>query len=110
MSTIFDDETAAHVRSDYRELLEDGLSGAKATDSLIDDYEELLADEDQAALVWLGLAAAQLELGQVEQRVKEKALEAIESGTVVEPRRRRLPENVREQRQSALTELKQRLA
>ena len=110
MTMIFDDETAANVRTDYRDLLDDGLSGARATDTLIDDYEELLADDEQAPMVWIGLAATQLELGQVEPRVREKAMEAIQSGAAVAPKRRPLSETAREQREAALSELREQLA
>jgi hypothetical protein len=109
MSTIFDDETAASVRDDYRGLLDDGYSAPKATEELIDDYEELLADDDEAPMVWLGLAAAQLEQGQLQPQVKEKALEAIETGAATAPTRRPLSEIRREHRAAAVAELRDAL-
>lgn len=75
---IFSDDTACDVRSDYRELLEDGVADAEATSRVIADYQHL--DEDEAHVLWLALAAAQAALGRLDEAVKTEALRVIEDG------------------------------
>lgn len=75
---IFSDDTACDVRSDYRELLEDGVADAEATSRVIGDYQHL--DEDDAHVLWLALAAAQAALGRLDEAVKTEALRVIDDG------------------------------
>jgi hypothetical protein len=110
MSSIFLDKTAAGVRSDLHELIGDGYAGERAAEELIDDYAEILDDPDDGPMFWVGLAAAQLELGHVDQHVREKALEVIASGALLTPRRRPLSADSLGERQAALAELREQLA
>ena len=64
---IFSDDTACDIRSDYRELLEDGVGDAEATRRVIADYQHL--DQDEAHVLWLALAAAQAALGRLDEAV-----------------------------------------
>lgn len=76
---IFSDDIACDIRSDYRELLEDGVADADATLRVLADYQRL--DEDEAHVLWLALAAAQAALGRLDDTVKAEALRIIADGT-----------------------------
>lgn len=79
-TALFSDDTARDVREEYRELVGDGLSGPLATDSLLDEWRPLLDDPDVAPVFWLSLADTQWQCGRLEERVKQKAIEVIDSG------------------------------
>jgi hypothetical protein len=76
---IFADDIAADVRDDYRELVGDGLAPADATDRLLEAWAEVLADPESATVVWLALAATQVRVGRLEPRVRDHALEVIDT-------------------------------
>lgn len=73
---IFDDDDAADVKEDYRDLVADGNSGEQATDILLNKWKSDLED----TVFWLALAATQWACGRLEDRVKSHALEIISSG------------------------------
>lgn len=73
---IFSDDTACDIRSDYRELLEDGVDDAEATLQVISEYQHL--GDDEVHLLWLALAAAQSALGRLDESVKAEALRVID--------------------------------
>ena len=73
---IFSDDTACDIRSDYRELLEDGVDDAEATRRVISEYQHL--GDDEVHVLWLALAAAQSALGRLDQSVKAEALRVID--------------------------------
>lgn len=79
---IFSDDTACDVRTDYRELLEDGHDDNKAMRLVIAKYEHL--NEDEAHILWLALAAAQTALGRLDAKVKDEALRIIDEGIGLE--------------------------
>ena len=79
---IFSDDTACDIRSDYRELLEDGVGDAEATRRVIADYQHL--DQDEAHVLWLALAAAQAALGRLDEAVKAEALRIIDDSVGLE--------------------------
>lgn len=79
---VFSDDTACDIRSDYRELLEDGVDDAEATRRVIADYQHL--DQDEAHVLWLALAAAQAALGRLTEAVKAEALRVIDDGVGLE--------------------------
>lgn len=79
---IFSDDTACDIRSDYRELLEDGVDDAEATQRVIADYQHLA--DDEAHVLYLALAAAQSGLGRLEDSVKLEALRVIDAGAGLE--------------------------
>lgn len=74
---IFSDDTAADVRSSYRELLEDQVSDDEATRQVIAEYEHL--EQDESHVLWLALAAAQHQVGRLEEDVKRRAVGVIDS-------------------------------
>lgn len=77
---LYDDDTGADVRRRYRELVADGATGEEATDALIAEWNEPLADPDDAPAFWLALADTQSRVGRLEDRVRQQALDVIESG------------------------------
>lgn len=79
-TAIFADDTACDVRGDYRDLIGDGHSGPEATDLLLKEWAGQ-TDKHEWAVFWLALAATQWKCGRLEERVREKALEVIESGS-----------------------------
>ena len=80
-TALFSDDTACDIRDNYRDLVGDGLTGIQATDKLLKDWAEAIADEDDGPVFWLALAATQWKAGRLEERVKLKALEVIVDGT-----------------------------
>lgn len=73
---IFSDDTAADIRSDYRELLEDQVPDVEATQRVIAEYAHLDADEEH--VLWVALAAAQHQVGRLEDDVRDRALHVID--------------------------------
>jgi hypothetical protein len=104
---VFSDDTAADVRGEYRAHIEDGVDGRDATDKVLEVFRESLDDRDDAPSVWLGLAATQAQLGRLEARVRDRALQIIADGTDL----RRFDEQprLRAKRAQVLGKLKERL-
>ena len=78
---LFDDDRAADVRGEYRDLIADGTLGFEATDIVIQENQSALADPDEAPVFWLALAAAQWECGRLEDRVRDEAVAVLNNGT-----------------------------
>jgi hypothetical protein len=87
---IFEDDVACDVRSAVHESLGKGDSMRAITDNLLERFSTLLLDEDDGPVVVFALAAAQWEIGDLDPRVKRKALELIDAG--VDLRWREQPE------------------
>lgn len=79
---VFSDDTACDIRTDYRELLEDGVDDAEATRRVIEECQHL--GEDEVHVLWLALAAAQASLGRLDDSVKSEALRVIDEGIGLE--------------------------
>jgi len=77
---IFDDDDAADVKEDYRNLVADGNSGEQATAILLQKWKSSI----DSTVFWLALAATQWRCGRLEDRVKSRALEIVESGADLE--------------------------
>jgi hypothetical protein len=78
---LFDDDRAADVRGEYRDLVAEGTLGVEATDILIQENQSALADPEEAPVFWLALAAAQWECGRLEDRVRDEAVAVLNNGT-----------------------------
>jgi len=78
---IFDDDTACDVRGHYADCLGEGRAGPDATRWILSEYEDLLADPDEAGVIWLALAAVQWRHGRLEAETLERALQVIDSGS-----------------------------
>lgn len=82
---IFDDDLAADGRGDWEDALAGGDSPERATTRLIEDYaEEIAGDPAIAAAFWIALAAVQLDDGELDLDVRDRAIAAIDSGADLE--------------------------
>src|SRR4051812_21584541 len=75
---IFSDDFACDVRDEYRALLEDQVPDAEATRQIIAANPDL--DVDEKPVFWLALAATQWRVGRLEDEVRARALDVIDSG------------------------------
>jgi len=75
---IFSDDFACDVRDDYRALLEDQIPDAEATRQIIAANPDL--DVDEEPVFWLALAATQWRVGRLEDEVRARVLDVIDSG------------------------------
>lgn len=78
---IFQDDTAADVRDEYRDHIGNGLSGHEATARILKNYTSSRAESDEAGVVWLALAATQWKLGRLDEETLQHALHVIDSGS-----------------------------
>jgi hypothetical protein len=81
---LFSDDTAADVRAQYRELIEDGVEDAEATQQVLESFQEYVDDEDDGPVVWLALAVSQSQVGRLSPEVRDKALSVIDAGADLE--------------------------
>lgn len=79
-TAIFSDDIASDVRDDFRDLIGEGLSPEAATKRLLADYASIVEDPEGGASFWLGLAVTQWKCGRLQESVKTRALEIIDSG------------------------------
>ena len=100
---IFGNDTAADVRDDFRELIEDGRSDEEATSAVLEKFRESLTDRDDAPFFWTGLAAAQHRLGRLQPAVRERAIDVIDTGAGLHMWD---DEQLREKRKAVLRELR----
>lgn len=84
-AAIFSDDNAGDLRDDYRDLIGTGVAGPEATDRLVEDWAPDSTDAYYAATFWLALAVTQWKCGRLEERVRDRALKAIEDGSALEP-------------------------
>jgi hypothetical protein len=84
-TSLFADDNASDLREDYRDLIGEGLSGPQATDRLIESWAPEANDAGYAATFWLALAATQWKCGDLEERVTQRALQAVDDGSALAP-------------------------
>jgi hypothetical protein len=104
---LFDDDLACDVRDVYRRMLEDRVSDEEATRKSIEQWAGLSPEEEP--VFWLALAAAQSTCGRLDDQVRSRALEVIDSGTDV-TRWREAGRGPADARATVLAELRQQLA
>ena len=78
-AAIHGNDRAADIRGTYLEHLEDQLSDDEALDRVLDEYAFLEGTDDEHEL-WLSLALTQSKLGRLDDEVRDRALEIIDSG------------------------------
>jgi hypothetical protein len=105
---IFSDDTACDVRDEYRDLIGEGKSGPEAAEELLREYAGMLDVPDEGPVIWLALAATQWKLGRLQDDVKQKALEIIETGAGLDLWREQGAALLRK-RQAVLRKLKEQL-
>jgi hypothetical protein len=106
---IFDDDTAADVRLDYVAAVDEGASPSEATHRVLESWRTSNADPDQGPVIWLALAAVQLDRNELQEPVRAAALDVIERGAGLDRWREAGEEALRERR-AVLEELRRRLA
>lgn len=106
-TALFSDDLASDIREDYTNFVGDGLSGPEATSRILSEYKSSLDDPQQTSVVWLALAAVQWQLGRLEPRVLDHALEIIESGSDLKRWDARLPDYAK--RRTMLEKLRARI-
>jgi hypothetical protein len=107
-TAIFSDDVAADTRDAFTDLAGEGFSPLDATDRLIRESSEILADEEDAIVFWLALAATQWKLGRLLDDVRDRALRIIESGDDIRRWQDNSPSEVN-QRRKHLAKLREQL-
>ena len=79
-TAILSDDTATDIRDAFTDLVAEGLTPVQATDRLIVESADILANESDSAVFWLALAATQWKLGRLIDSVSESAIQIIDSG------------------------------
>jgi hypothetical protein len=79
-TAIFGNDLACDVRATYRELLEDGVSAEEALLKVEKEFSHASKDPDNRAAFWTALAATQMQLGRLDDRVRDQTIAVIDSG------------------------------
>jgi hypothetical protein len=108
-AAIFGDDTACDVRDAYRGLVANGSSGPEATNQVLQEWREILDDEDEGPVFWLALAATQWACGRLEKRVKSNAVKVIDDGSSLARWSEDADSRTLKQRQQALARLRDQL-
>jgi hypothetical protein len=77
---IFDDDVAMDVKVMFENDLTHGYSIAAATQHVLQEPPWGFDDEEDTAVTWLALAALQVEHHALDQVVRKRALDIIDSG------------------------------
>lgn len=78
-TALFSDDLAADLRSEFRELIGEGLTTEAAVDRLKTEYQSSLRDPDEESVFWLALADTGWRLGRLDNTVLQNALRVIDS-------------------------------
>jgi len=103
---IFDDDTASDARGEFEDAIGEGLDVDGATQRVFDVFGNAIDDYDDGPVLWLSLAALQLDHGMLKEDIRGHALAAIESN--LERWEDAGPEEIA-QRKAALDELRARI-
>ncbi len=102
---IFDDDLALDIRTSFEGAIRGGASVEEATKLVQEEYAGSLDDPDEAAVVYLVLAALQNRHGGLQDSIRRKALSIIAHGVDI-ARWQESGESVVEGRQRTLEELR----
>ena len=81
-TALFSDDLACDVRDHYRELLEDGVEDATATQLTVEKFRAYLEEPDGVALI--AFAVTQSKLGRLDSDVRDRALAVLDRGADLE--------------------------
>ena len=81
-TALFSDDEACDVRDHYRELLEDGVEDAAATQLTVETFRAYLEEPDGVAL--LAFAVTQSKLGRLDPDIRDQALALLDRGADLE--------------------------
>lgn len=79
-TSLYANDSASDIRGDYVDKLKRGKTNAEATQELIEENRDQLADEEEGPLFWFALADTQWNYGRLLPEVKERALSLIPLG------------------------------
>ncbi len=105
---IFEDDIAMDIKTEFEDAIAEGLNIKQATKQILESYEDALDDVDEGPMVYLALAALQIEKGTVLRKIKQKALKIIDSGQGLE-RWEEAGEELLNKRKCVLNDLKSKL-
>ncbi len=78
---LYQSDDAADIRNEYRDHLGNGLSGAEATNRILSGWADYFREYPESErIAWLALADTQWRLGHLEERVKRRAIDILDSG------------------------------
>jgi len=80
---ILSDDIAESISFKYKDLLGNNYSNEEARRIVIEEFQNEL-EEDEITAFWLSFALIQWKLGRLQEKVKNKALQIIESGNDLE--------------------------
>ena len=78
--SLYENDIGSDFRAYFEAQLRNGKSGSTITQELVEQYQDALADPEDAPAFWLALADTQWDLGRLEKGVKDKALFYLEYG------------------------------
>ena len=79
-SGIFDDDVALDVRGLFEDKIGEGASIEDATQAVLQEFDAALEDMDDGPVIYLALAALQLEHGRLLGATRQEALRVIDEG------------------------------
>ncbi len=109
---IFDDDTTCDVRDDFLDYLDEGQSAEEAGRAILEGYLDEFNIEDDLevmSLVFIGLAAVQLDKNCLQEHIRTQAIDLINRGADLELWEEADDAEGYEERKKILNELKQKL-
>ncbi|CAG9611835.1 hypothetical protein BACCIP111899_01007 [Bacillus rhizoplanae] len=103
---ILSDDVAEDVSFRYKDLLGDNYSNEEASKIVIEEFQNEL-DDEEITTFWLSFALIQWKLGRLQEQVKNKALQIIDSGADLE--RWEEDPKLKKKREAVLLKLKEQL-
>ena len=77
---VLSDDTAHDVYDSYLDLFNRGNTAEAIRANVLKEYSEILDDEDEGPLAWLGIAKAQWDCGQLEPEVMKQVEKHVREG------------------------------
>lgn len=105
---IFEDDIAMDIKTEYEDAICEGISMKETTKQILESYRDILDDVDEGSIVYLALAALQIEQGTVLKKVKQTTLKIIDSGKGLD-RWEEAGEELLKRRKCVLNDLKRKL-
>jgi hypothetical protein len=79
-TAIFGNDLSSDVRSTYRELIEDGVPADEALRKVMQEFQHASRDPDNRAAFWTALAATQMQLGRLDDRIRDETIAILDAG------------------------------
>ncbi len=104
---LYQDDVTLDIKEEYINLLKVGMRSKEATENLINNYSDVIEDEEEGPIFGFALAETQWTYGRLLPEVKNKAIEYIDSG--IDLKRWEKDEKQLKQRHNILMKLKEKL-